>query len=91
MLYAPFGNSVFVIESRDDDKNGAGQVLRQQFVRLGEARGDFVNVLDGLAGREGCQLWGVQAALRDAGGHRQPAGAHARTESQTGQLLSADA
>jgi membrane fusion protein (multidrug efflux system) len=45
VLYAPYGNSVYVIDERED---GDGQVARQQFVRLGEARGDFVSVLDGV-------------------------------------------
>ena len=46
VLYAPFGDSVFVVE---DDKQGkGGKALRQQFVRLGERRGDFVAVTDGL-------------------------------------------
>ena len=45
VLYAPYGDSVFVL---DNDKEGKGQVLRQQFVRLGEKRGDFVAVTTGL-------------------------------------------
>ena len=46
VLYAPFGDSVFVVE---DDKQGKGsKTLRQQFVRLGERRGDFIAVTDGL-------------------------------------------
>ncbi len=46
VLYAPYGDSVFVVE---DDKQGkGGKALRQQFVRLGEKRGDFVAVTDGL-------------------------------------------
>ena len=47
--YAPFGDSVFVIEKKKDEKTGQEtQVLRQQFVRIGEARGDFVSVTKGL-------------------------------------------
>jgi len=46
VLYAPFGDSVFAVE---DDKQGkGGKVLRQRFVRLGERRGDFIAVTDGL-------------------------------------------
>jgi membrane fusion protein (multidrug efflux system) len=49
VLYAPYGDSVFVVEEKKDDKSGkAEKTLRQQFVRLGSARGDFVRVLDGL-------------------------------------------
>jgi membrane fusion protein (multidrug efflux system) len=47
--YAPYGNSVFVIEKKHDDKTGKDSlVLRQQFIRTGETRGDFVAVTDGL-------------------------------------------
>ena len=49
VLYAPYSDSVFVVEQKKDDKQGkAGLVLRQQFVRLGEKRGDFVAVATGL-------------------------------------------
>ncbi len=52
--YAPYGDSVFVIEKQKDPKSGKESlVLRQQFVRIGEVRGDFVAVLKGLkAGEE---------------------------------------
>jgi membrane fusion protein (multidrug efflux system) len=47
--YAPYGDSVFVIEKKKDPKTGKeSEVLRQQFVRIGEARGDFVAVAQGL-------------------------------------------
>jgi membrane fusion protein, multidrug efflux system len=47
--YAPFGDSVYVIEKKKDEKTGKeSQILRQQFVRVGEARGDFVAVTQGL-------------------------------------------
>jgi len=49
VLYAPFGDSVFVIESRDQEQGGSEElVLRQQFVRLGTAHGDYVDVIEGL-------------------------------------------
>ena len=52
--YAPYGDSVFVIEKQKDAKSGKESlVLRQQFVRIGDARGDFVSVTQGLkAGQE---------------------------------------
>ena len=52
--YAPYGDSVFVIEKQKDPKTGKESlVLRQQFVRIGETRGDFVSVTQGLkAGQE---------------------------------------
>lgn len=47
--YAPYGNSVFVIDKKKDPKTGKeSQSLRQAFVRIGEARGDFVSVKEGL-------------------------------------------
>lgn len=47
--YAPYGNSVFVIEKKKDSKSGKeSQSLRQAFVRIGEARGDFVSITEGL-------------------------------------------
>lgn len=52
VLYAPYGDSVFVIETPKTGGAGpggkGGSVLRQQFVRLGEKRGDFVAVSSGL-------------------------------------------
>lgn len=49
VLYAPYGDSVFVVEEKKDEKSGKTmQVLRQQFIRIDGTRGDFVNVVDGL-------------------------------------------
>jgi len=48
VLYAPYGDSVFVVDSKTDAAGKTSQVLRQQFVRLGEKRGDFVAVTSGL-------------------------------------------
>lgn len=45
VLYASYSDSVFVI---DKDKDGKTLKLRQQFVKLGEKRGDFVAVTSGL-------------------------------------------
>jgi membrane fusion protein, multidrug efflux system len=51
--YAPFGNSVFVIEKKKDEKTGKEtETIRQQFVRVGEARGDLVAITDGLKPNE---------------------------------------
>lgn len=49
VVYAPFGDSVFVIE---EDPKAKKKVARQQFVRLGEMRGDFVEIKKGLSGGE---------------------------------------
>jgi membrane fusion protein, multidrug efflux system len=62
VLYAPYGDSVFVVVDDKDEKPAAapkgvpagppqaktGKVLRQQFVRLGEKRGDLVAVNSGV-------------------------------------------
>ncbi len=51
--YAPYGDSVFVIEKKKDPKTGQeSQSIRQQFVRVGESRGDFVSVSEGLKAGE---------------------------------------
>ena len=53
VLYAPYGDSVFVVEEKKDEKSGKSQqVLRQQFIRLGAARGDFIAVVGGLKAGE---------------------------------------
>src|SRR5437773_6673672 len=58
--YAPFGDSVFVIEKKKDEKTGKeSQAIRQQFVRVGEARGDFVSINDGLKPNETIVSTGV--------------------------------
>ena len=58
--YAPFGDSVFVIEKKKDPKTGKeAQTIRQQFVRIGEARGDFVSIVDGLKANETIVSTGV--------------------------------
>jgi membrane fusion protein (multidrug efflux system) len=44
VIYAPYGDSVFVVEKA---KPG-GTTARQHFVRLGERRGDYVAVTEGL-------------------------------------------
>jgi membrane fusion protein, multidrug efflux system len=60
VLYAPYSDSVFVVEEEKDEKSGkATKVLRQQFVRLGEKRGDFVAVLTGLHENETVASVGV--------------------------------
>jgi membrane fusion protein (multidrug efflux system) len=49
VLNAPYSDSVFIVEDDKNDKNSPpARVVRQQFVRLGERRGDFVAVISGL-------------------------------------------
>jgi membrane fusion protein (multidrug efflux system) len=49
VIYAPYGDSVFVIDEKKDQAGKASMVARQKFVRLGENRGDFVAVTEGLS------------------------------------------
>lgn len=49
VLYAPYGDSVFVVEKKKNDANEpSGLVLNQKFVRLGKKRGDYISVVSGL-------------------------------------------
>ena len=58
--YAPYGNSVFVIEKKSDEKTKQESlILRQQFIRTGETRGDFVAVTNGLKADEQIVSTGV--------------------------------
>jgi membrane fusion protein (multidrug efflux system) len=61
IVHASFGDSVFVVEDKKPGSPGADKspsgatikIARQQFVRTGETRGDFVAILDGAtAGQE---------------------------------------
>ncbi len=61
VMRAPYGNSVYVIENRKDDKGRPvtgpdgkpAKAARQQFVRIGVSRGDFVAIDEGVtAGQE---------------------------------------
>jgi membrane fusion protein (multidrug efflux system) len=47
--YAPYGDSVFVVESLQSPQGQAYTGVRQQFVKLGPSRGDQVAVVSGLA------------------------------------------
>ena len=53
VLYAPYSDSVFVVEKKQSENNKQpGLVVRQQIVQLGERRGDFVAVVSGLEAGE---------------------------------------
>ena len=53
VLFAPYGDSVFVIEKADTEGDGEPRLtVRQRFVRLGAQRGDFVAVIEGLEAGE---------------------------------------
>ena len=59
IAYATFGNSVFVIDEQTGESGETERVLRQQFVRLGQARGDFIDVIEGLKPGESIVTSGV--------------------------------
>ncbi|HXD16594.1 MAG TPA: efflux RND transporter periplasmic adaptor subunit [Vicinamibacterales bacterium] len=46
--YAPYGDSVYVVADLKDDKGHGYRGVRQQFVKLGPARGDQVAVVSGV-------------------------------------------
>jgi membrane fusion protein (multidrug efflux system) len=49
VLYAPYSDSVFIVEDKKNEKDGRPvKIVRQQFVKLGEKRGDFVSIVLGL-------------------------------------------
>jgi membrane fusion protein (multidrug efflux system) len=52
VIYAPYGDSVFAIEQQPGQGGKAVTAARQKFVRLGERRGDLVEVVSGLAAGE---------------------------------------
>lgn len=54
IMRAPYGNSVYIVEGKKDGAGGgAVKVARQQFVRIGVSRGDFVAIDEGVtAGQE---------------------------------------
>jgi len=47
--YAPFGDSVFVVEDVKGPNGQSYRGVRQQFIKIGSARGDQVAVLSGIA------------------------------------------
>lgn len=60
VLYAPYGDSVFVIDEKKNEKSGQMEkILRQQFIRVGSTRGDFVTVTTGLKAGESVVTSGV--------------------------------
>jgi membrane fusion protein (multidrug efflux system) len=62
LIHASFGDSVFAVEERTDDHGAVAAgpdgkpalLARQQFVKTGEARGDFVEIVEGV--RQGQEI-----------------------------------
>jgi membrane fusion protein (multidrug efflux system) len=48
ILYAPYGDSIFVVEDMKKPDGATFKGARQQFVKLGDARGDQIAVLAGV-------------------------------------------
>jgi len=48
VLFAPYGDSVYVIKEQESESGEKQQIAEQAFVRLGERRGDLVAVSSGL-------------------------------------------
>lgn len=48
VVFAPYGDSVFVIQNAKEGGEKAPLVASQRFIRLGDRRGDFVAVTSGL-------------------------------------------
>ena len=49
VLYAPYGDTVFVVHEKQSEKGVQPvKVLQQKIVQLGEKRGDFVSIVSGL-------------------------------------------
>jgi membrane fusion protein (multidrug efflux system) len=46
--HAPYGDSVFVVSDLKDPKGATYRGVRQQFVKLGSARGDQIGVVSGI-------------------------------------------
>ena len=46
--HAPFGDSVFVVSDLKDQKGATYRGVRQQFVKIGAARGDQISIVTGL-------------------------------------------
>ena len=66
IAYAPFGDSVFIVEQRKGPDGKSYLGVRQQFVKLGPARGDLVAVLTGLKPGEQVVTSGVFKLRPDA-------------------------
>jgi membrane fusion protein (multidrug efflux system) len=48
IAYAPYGNSVFIVEKMKDAQGNEYLGVRQQLVKLGDTRGDLVAIEDGV-------------------------------------------
>ena len=59
IAYASYGNSVFIVEKMKDADGKEYLGVRQQFVKLGPARGDLIAITEGLKAGEQIVTSGV--------------------------------
>ena len=52
VIFAPYGDSVYVVEDKKDEAGKTTTIAQQRFVRLGERRGDFVAIESGISAGE---------------------------------------
>lgn len=64
--YAPYGDSVYIVEDREDSAGASSKTVRQQFVQLAGTRGDQVAVRTGVEPGEEVVTSGV-FKLRNGG------------------------
>lgn len=57
--FAPYGDSVFIVEKMKDEKQKEYLGVRQQVVKVGESRGDRVGILEGVKPGEEVVTTGV--------------------------------
>jgi membrane fusion protein (multidrug efflux system) len=57
--YAPYGNSIFIVSEMKDQQGKAYKGVREQFVKVGQARGDLIAVDSGLSAGEEIVTSGV--------------------------------
>jgi membrane fusion protein (multidrug efflux system) len=57
--YAPYGNSVFIVEKMKGPDGAEYLGVRQQFVKLGDTRGDLITIEDGVKPGEQIVIAGV--------------------------------
>jgi membrane fusion protein (multidrug efflux system) len=48
ICYAPYGDSVFIVEQVKGPDGKAYQGVRQQFVKVGDVRGDQIQIIEGV-------------------------------------------
>lgn len=67
ILSAPYGDSVYLIEEKSSTNNAPAElVVRQQFIRVGNSRGDYVSVISGLKAGEKVATSGIFKLRNDA-------------------------